>query len=120
MLAVAFLASPAAVAVWQASGAAGGSDPTSIISAGGTAGLILALVYAVVAYTRGWVVPGRRYDAEIARRDADIAAKDAELRQTRDFIRDQLVPLLTRTQDVLGKTLEERAWDDRARRQREP
>lgn len=96
---------------------ANGVDPVTIIQAGGTGGLIVALVYAVLAFIRGWVVPGRRHDEEMAKKEAEVAAKDKELRDAQTFVRDQLMPLLTRTQDVLTKTLEERAWEERTRRQ---
>lgn len=102
------------------------ADPTSgwqAIQAGGTAGLILVLGYAVLAFVRGWVVAGRTHERELASKDLLITQKDARIQRLEDeakeqalFFRDQAIPALTRTQDVMVKSLEERAWQERSRR----
>lgn len=75
-------------------------------------GMVGLLTFGIAAFVRGWIVPSWVLKAK----DEEIAAKDAELTEARLFIRDQMMPLLTRTQDVLAKTLEEQAWAERRRR----
>lgn len=43
---------------------------------------------------------------------------EAENGELRVFMRDQMVPLLTRVNDVVVKILEERAWDERLQHRR--
>jgi uncharacterized protein YneF (UPF0154 family) len=44
---------------------------------------------------------------------------DVENDELRVFMRDQMVPLLTRVNDVVVKTLQERAWDERLQHRRD-
>jgi hypothetical protein len=76
--------------------------PLSWITSGGIVGL---LAFMVVAFLREWIVPGDRY-----------RESQRELAEVQRFMRDEAIPLLSRVQEVLARTLEERAWDDRHRR----
>lgn len=44
---------------------------------------------------------------------------ESENAELRVFMRDQMVPLLTRVNDVVVKILEERAWDERLQHRRQ-
>lgn len=44
---------------------------------------------------------------------------ESENGELRTFMRDQMVPLLTRVNDVVVRILEERAWDERLQHRRE-
>ena len=85
-------------------------SPLAWFQTGGAVGLLLFLV---LGFIRGWVAPSWVTDEK----DRRIQELEAEVAETRLFIRDQLMPLLTRTQDVLAKQLEEQAWTERRRRE---
>lgn len=93
-------------------------DWVSIVQAGGTAGLTLALLLGLYAFMTGKVVSGAAHQREIDAKDREIAALRTEQTEARLFIRDSMMPVLTRTQDVLAKSLEERAWQERRSREK--
>jgi hypothetical protein len=82
-------------------------DPTSLFGWVQTGGIIGLLSFLVLAYTKEWIVPGSRY-----------RRAEEEGNELRVFLRDQAMPTLIRVQDVIVKILEERAWDERAQRNR--
>lgn len=86
-------------------------NPIAWVQWGGVVGVLLLLV---VGFLKGWIVSGRTYQAEVDRR----TQVEADNQEQVIFFRDQVMPLLTRTQDVLTKTLEERAWDERLQKRR--
>lgn len=90
------------------------------VQAGGTGGLIVGLAWLVLAFVRGWIVSGASHRAEVELLRTELDQSREETREQTLFLRDQASPLLARTQDVLVKVLEERAWDERARRTPKP
>lgn len=91
-------------------------SPLSWVQSLGVLGFAL---FAITAFLREWVVPGPTHRRELEARDARIAALEGENREMSLFMRDQMMPALTRTQDVVAKILEEQAWNERAQRRRE-
>lgn len=91
-------------------------SPLSWVQSLGVLGMAL---FAISAFIREWIVVGSTHRRELAAKDARITALEAESKEQTLFIRDQMMPALTRTQDVVTKILEERAWDERAQRRRE-
>src|SRR4051812_9773498 len=90
------------------------SAPDSVATWGFTGGATTVLLAVVLGFLKGWIVPGWIHRQEVTKREAlEVESQEQVL-----FFRDQVMPLLTRTQDVLSKTLEERAWDERAQRKR--
>lgn len=75
-------------------------------------GVASCLGMALTAFLRGWVVTGRTLDE--MRQRAERA--EQESKQQAEFLRDSAMPVLTRTQDLLVKMIEERSWDERNRR----
>jgi len=78
-------------------------SPISWITSGGVIGLLCFIV--LMLSTDRWVT-GRRY-----------TELQEELKEVQRFMRDEAIPLLSRVQDVLERTLEERAWTERRRRE---
>ncbi len=83
-------------------------------------GVTVLLTLLVAGFIRGWLVSGPAHRSELAERDRRIETLEAENREQTIFLRDQMAPLLARSQDVLVKILEERAWDERQRHQSPP
>jgi hypothetical protein len=77
-------------------------SPYAWITSGGVIGL---LVFANLAWLREWIVPGSR-----------CKELQQELLDVQKFMQTEAIPLLSRVQEVLAKTLEERTWDERNRR----
>jgi hypothetical protein len=82
-------------------------DPTSPLGWVQTGGIVGLLCFLVLAFVKEWIVPGSR-----------VRRAEEEGNELRVFLRDQAMPTLIRVQDVIVKILEERAWDDRAQRNR--
>lgn len=102
--------------MWLADSAAGvDASLPQWFQAGGVVALLSLLVWALIS---GRLVSGSLHRSQIEERDRRISQLEAENRDQTIFLRDQAAPLLTRTQDVLVKILEERAWDERQRREK--
>lgn len=87
-------------------------------------GVVGLLTFAVVALTRGWLVPAPSHRSALAEKDKRIAALEAECQEQKAtnreqtlFLRDQVTPLLTRNTDVLARLLEEQRFEERQRRE---
>jgi hypothetical protein len=67
-----------------------------------TATPVTVLAFLVVAFLRGWVVPAATHQ----RRLAELNAQAAEIRRLHTVYEDQVIPMMTRAIDLLGRTAE--------------
>lgn len=87
-------------------------SPTSWITSGGIVGL---LCFTIVAFLREWIVVGSIHRREIASRDQELTDLKADRAEMTTFLRDQVMPALTRSNDFASTLAEQQALQDRER-----
>jgi hypothetical protein len=67
-----------------------------------TGSAVTVLAFIVIAFIRGWIVPGVTHTRALAKQDE----QSAEIRSLHAMIMDKVVPTLTRATDLMARAAE--------------
>lgn len=87
-------------------------SPAGWITSGGIVGL---LSFAVVAFMRGWVISGPEHHRQLEEKDREITELRTDRTEMTLFLREQVMPALTRSNDFASTLAEQKAMEDRDR-----
>lgn len=87
-------------------------SPTAWITSGGIVGF---LCFSIVAFLRGWIVPGWIHNKLIADKDREIEEYKIDRAETTVFLREQVMPALTRSNDFASKLAEQKQIEEHQR-----
>lgn len=85
-------------------------SPTSWITSGGIVGF---LCFTIVAFLREWIVVGASHRRQLEDKDKEINELKADRSEMTEFLREQVMPALTRSNDFASTLAEQKALEER-------